>query len=144
MRTIEINVYEYEELNEKAKDKVRSNLSMDYCWGHDVLNSLRAFADEIGIDIIDYEIDWGCSARSFVKWRKNYNYNTRFIKNDLTGYCFDYDLTNTWNKTRDVDECIEELLFAVEKDYEYQQTDEYLIDMCNANEYTFDEYGNFI
>ena len=144
MKTIEINVYKYEELNDKAQDTVRYNLVSDYVWFDDALQSLKAFAEEIGIDIIDYSIDYGCSARSYIKWEKNYNYHTRFIKHYLTGYCMDYELTNTWNKQKDVNECIEEWLSSIQKDYEHQQTDEYLIDLCNANEYQFNEKGELI
>lgn len=35
-----------------------------------------------------------------------------------------------------------ELYKWLKSDYEYTQTEEYLIDMCEANEYRFDEYGN--
>lgn len=35
-----------------------------------------------------------------------------------------------------------ELYRWLESDYEYHQTDEYLSEMCEANEYRFDEYGN--
>ena len=142
MRTKTINCYTFDELSDEAKDNVKYTLCAEYVWMHDAIKSLRAFAYEIGIVITDYSIDAGCSAGSYILWEGTPH--SRFIPQDLTGYCMDYSLTKTWNNTRDIDECFEELLSDIQKDYEYQWEDEYVIEMCEENEYEFDEQGNLI
>lgn len=142
MRTKTINCYTFDELSDKAKDNVKYNLCTEYALMSEAIESLEAFADEIGITITNYSIDAGCSSHSYIRWRGTPH--SRFIPQDLTGYYMDYSLTKTWNKTRDVDECFEELLSDIEKDYEYQFEDEYVIEMCEANGYEFDEQGNLI
>ncbi len=146
MRTKTINCYTFDELSDKAKDKAKDNvkytLCTEYVWMHDAIESLKAFANEIGITITNYSIDAGCSAHSYIRWEGTPH--SRFIKEELTDYCMDYPLTKTWNKTRDIDECFGELLSDIQNDYEYQFEDEYVIEMCEANEYEFDEQGSLI
>ena len=142
MRTKTINCYTFDELSDEAKDNVKDNLCTEYVWMNEAIESLKAFADEIGVTITNYSIDAGCSAHSYIRWQGTPH--SKFIPQSLTGYCMDYSLTKTWNKTRDVDECFEELLSDIQKDYEYQFEDEYVIEMCEANGYEFDEQGNLI
>jgi hypothetical protein len=142
MRTKTINCYTFDELSDKAKENVKYTLCAEYTWGDDAIKSLESFANEIGITITNYSIDAGCSASSYILWEGTPH--SRFIKEGLTGYCMDYSLTKTWNNTRDIDECFRELLSDIQKDYEYQWEDEYVIEMCEANEYEFDEQGNLI
>lgn len=142
MRTIETTVYNFDELSDSAKDNAKQKLLSEYFWADDAIESLKAFAHEIGVTIRDYSIDWGCAGRSSVRWQGTPT--TRFIKEDLTGYCMDYELTRTFNKTHDVDEAIEEWLSACCKDYEHQFTDEYAADYFESNGYEFDENGNML
>lgn len=146
MRIIETKVYTFDELSDQAKekaiDKLREMLSYEYFWANDALASLKAFADEIGIHITDYSIDWGCSGRSYIKYSGNHN--GRFIKKDLTGYCMDYPLINEWNKTRDIDSAISSWLNDCEQDYLYQSSDEYVIDYIHSNQYEFTEDGEIV
>jgi hypothetical protein len=143
MRTKTINCYTFDELSDKAKENVKYNyMCTEYVWMSEAIKSLEAFANEIGITITDYSIDAGSSARSYIRW--NGTPHSRFIPQDLTGYSMDFSLTKTWNNTRDVDECFEELLSDIQTDYEYQFEDEWVIEMCEANEYEFDEKGNLI
>tara|TARA_R110001592_G_scaffold128365_1_gene340429 strand:- start:17 stop:493 length:477 start_codon:yes stop_codon:yes gene_type:complete len=143
MRTIEVSVYRYDELNDNAKENVKHTLCNEYLDSYDALETLNRFADEIGIKIIDYSIDWANANRSYVKWEKTYYYHTMFIKEDLYGW-LDYPLTKTWNKTKDVEECISEFLSEIEKDYWSQFEDEYVTDMCDANDYEFTVQGELI
>lgn len=142
MRTKTINCYTFNELSDKAKDNAKYNLCTEYVLMDDAIESLRAFAYEIGITITDYSIDAGCSGHSHIRWEGTPH--SRFIKEELTGYCMDYSLTKTWNKTRDIDECFRKLVSDIQKDYEYQWEDEYVIEMCEANGYEFDEQGDLI
>lgn len=138
---IERNVYQFDELSDRAKDNVRYDFS-DYHWMYEAIDTLNAFADAVGIRVIDYSIDCGCSARSYVKWEGEPS--GRFISTDLTGYCMDYEITTEWNKSRDVDAAISTLLNEIERDYEHQMSDEYLSEHCKCNEYEFEEDGSLI
>ena len=144
MRIMEVSVYRYNELNDKAKENVKHTLCTEYLWGDDAIETLKRFADEIGIKIIDYSIDWANANRSYVKWEKTYYYHTMFIKEDLYGTWLDYPLTKTWNKTKSVRQCISEFLSEIEKDYWNQFEEEYILDMCEANDYEFTEQGELI
>ena len=144
MRTIEVSVYRYDELNDKAQENVKHTLCTEYLDSYDAIETLKKFADEIGIKIFDYSIDWANANRSYVKWEKTHYYHTMFIKEDLYGTWMDYPLTKTWNKTKDVEECILEFLSEIEKDYWNQFEEEYVTDMCDANDYEFTEQGELI
>lgn len=142
MRTIEVNVFTYNELSEDAKQNARDQLVSEYLWQHEAINSLKAFADEIGITIENYTIYWWYPSKSYIGWIGTPS--TKYIKEDLTGYCMDYPLTKTFNKTKDVDEAINAWLEDCCNDFDHQQTDEYMIEHCEANGYEFDEQGNLI
>tara|TARA_R100001369_G_C3276009_1_gene161021 strand:+ start:354 stop:788 length:435 start_codon:yes stop_codon:yes gene_type:complete len=144
MRTIEVSVYRYDDLNDKAQENVKHTLCTEYLDSYDAIETLNRFADEIGIKIFDYSIDWANANRSYVKWEKTHYYHTMFIKEDLYGSWMDYPLTKTWNKTKDVEECISEFLSEIEKDYWNQFKEEYVTDMCDANDYEFTEQGELI
>ena len=144
MRTIEVSVYRYDELNDKAQENVKHTLCTEYLDSYDAIETFKKFADEIGIKIFDYSIDWANANRSYVKWEKTHYHHTMFIKEDLYGSWLDYPLTKTWNKTKDVEECISEFLSEIEKDYWSQFEDEYVTDMCDANDYEFTVQGELI
>ncbi len=62
MRTKTINCYTFDELSDKAKDNVKYNLCTEYVWMHEAIESLKAFANEIGITITNYSIYPCCQA----------------------------------------------------------------------------------
>ena len=144
MRTIEVSVYRYDELNDKAQENVKHTLCTEYLDSYDAIETLKKFADEIGIKIFDYSIDWANANRSYVKWEKTHYHHTMFIKEDLYGTWMDYHLTKTWNKTKSVTQCISKFLSEIEKDYWLQFEDEYVTDMCDANDYEFTVQGELI
>ena len=145
MRIIETEVYTFDELSDDVKENVKIDLMSEYFWGDDAISSLKAFADEIGIKIIDYSIDWSCSAISFVKWEWSLDeHKNDLLVEDLTGYCMDFELIDEWNETKDVDDSINRLLYSCERDYEYQFTDEYVSEHCEANGYEFTKNGKLI
>jgi len=39
-------------------------------------------------------------------------------------------------------DCLQSWIYAARDEYEYSMSDEALIDLADANEYEFDEYGN--
>ena len=145
MRIIETEVYTFDELSDDAKENAKIELVSEYFWADDAIASLYAFADEIGVKIIDYRIDWSCSAISHVKWEWYVDEHKNDLSvEELTGYCMDYPLIDEWNKTKDVDDAIGSWLYNCESDYEYQQSDEYMSEHCEANEYEFTKEGTLI
>lgn len=142
MKTIEISLYSFNELSEKAKEKALSIYQTEnqYFWENEALESLKAFFDEIGLFIINYQIDWYCPNNSWVRYEGKTN--GKFIKKYFTGYCLDYPLSSTWNKTKDVEKSLWAFFLETQKDYEHQLSEEYFSEYCEANEIYFDEKGN--
>lgn len=67
MRTIEVKLYQFSELSEKAKEKaVEENAStQEYFWADDQIKSLQKFAEHFGAKLLKYEIDWLNNSYSF-------------------------------------------------------------------------------
>ena len=145
MRIIQTEVYTFDELSDDAKENAKIELVSEYFWSDDAIKSLYAFADEIGIKITDYSIDWYCSAISYVKWEWYLDEHKNDLSvEELTGCCMDYPLIDEWNKTKDVDDAIDAWLYTCQRDYEHQQTDEYMSEHCESNKYEFTKEGKLI
>ena len=144
MKTIEVKCYEFDELSDQAKENALSNYQMNtkYNWGDDAINSLKSFFNEIGLTIKYYSIDWLSPSHSEIEW--DGKHNGRFIKEYFTGYDSDYTLSKSWNKNRDIRDAVWEFLIDCRDDYEYQISEKGYKELCDANEYYFDENGNLI
>ena len=142
MKTIEITAYSFSELSDDAKMRALTDYQSDceYSWSYDAIKSLGAFMDAIGVTMTNYDIDWLSPSRSKVLYEGNPN--GQFIKEDLTGAFSDYSLTTTWNKTRSIEDAVNEFLSEICNDYEYQLSEDGFIEYCNGNEIIFDENGN--
>lgn len=141
METIQVNIYDFNELSEKAKLKALTDYQCEaeYYWGYDSLTSLKEFMKEVGVNMTDYDIDWLNPGRSRVYYEGTPH--GQFIKEDLTGFCMDYPLTNTWNKTKSIGACIDAFLKDCANDYEYQLSEDGYNEHCNGNEIKFYEDG---
>tara|TARA_B100002019_G_scaffold264021_1_gene252509 strand:+ start:191 stop:628 length:438 start_codon:yes stop_codon:yes gene_type:complete len=145
MRTIETEVYEFHELSEQAKENAKIELVSEYFWSDEAIASLYAFAEEIGIKITNYSIDWDNYANSSIDWEWIVDEHKDDLSvEELTGYIMDYPLIETWNRDKDVDDAIYSWLYNCHQDYIFQFTDEYMIDHCIANEYEFTKEGTLI
>lgn len=142
MEKIEITLYQFSELSEESKQNALSTyeFDMEYIWGYEALDSIKAFFREIGVTLTNYSIDWLSPSQSYVKYQGTPH--TQFIKHDLTGFCFDYSLTTKWNKTRDIEDSVHALLVECMHDYEYLLSEEAYSEHCQANEIYFDQQGN--
>jgi hypothetical protein len=56
----------------------------------------------------------------------------------------DFPLIEEWNDTKDVAIAIGAWVNDCQKDYEYQQSDEFMVEHCEANEYEFTKEGKLI
>jgi len=144
MKTIEVNIYPFSELPEQAKVRALMNYQSDceYDWAHDAIQSLKAFMNAVGIKLWDYQIDWLCPSQSKVRY--NGTPHGRFIKEELTGVFSDYSLTKTWNKTKSIELSVSQFLKECADDYEHQLSEEGYAELCELNDYWFDENGNLI
>jgi hypothetical protein len=146
MRIIETEVYTFDELSDDVKENVKIDLMSEYFYEAEAIDSLYAFAREIGVDIINYSIDWANVWNCDIKWRWS---NLDIYKNDLTtdsltGYCMDIPLIDEWNRTKDVDDSIDKWIRECNEDYEHQFSDEYVSEHCEANEYEFTKDGKLV
>jgi hypothetical protein len=145
MRIIETEAYTFDELSDDAKEKAKIELVSEYFWSDDAIASLYAFADEIGIKITDYSIDFSGYSHNSISWEWIIDEHKNDLSvEELTGYCADYPLIDEWNKTKDVDGAIDAWVNDCQKDYEYQQSDEYMFEHCESNEYEFTKEGKLI
>jgi hypothetical protein len=144
MKTIEVNVYQFSELSEQAKVRALSNYQSDceYDWSYDAIQSLKAFMNAVGVELMDYQIDWLNPRISKVRY--DGTPHGKFIKEDLTGVFSDYPLTKNWNYSKNIEYAVDCFLAEICNDYEYQLSEENYAEICESNDYWFDENGNLI
>jgi hypothetical protein len=163
------NVYSFGELSEKAKRKAIENLydlNVDYGWW----NSVYEDAENVGIKITSFDIGRGESitgqftedalftafkivdehggtcdtyqlAKSFLAQRTSIIESAE--KDETGGFKDEYELDSLLNDIED--EFKEDLLYSylkmLREEYEYQTSEEAIIETIECNEYTFLEDG---
>lgn len=157
MRTIEQTIFNYSELEDSAKERAREWFSSGgYTWIDEGLDSVRAFCAHYGVKITDYDL----SPYSYSSIDTNVeNCHVRGVtlkqvekEKDLmpTGYCLDCDLfitmfesmrDNGGNALQAFKDAIEAGKKAIIAEMEYQDSDEYITEMMEANNYELDESG---
>lgn len=157
MELIEIQVFDYKELDEQAKEKARDWFSSGgYVWTDEGIDSIKAFCEHYGIELKDYSLS--PYSYSYIKTNAE-NHHFRGIKlkqvekeKDLmpTGYCVDCDLfitmyesmkENGGNAFQAFLDAIEAGKKALIADMEYQDSEEYISEMMQVNGYRFTEWG---
>jgi hypothetical protein len=119
-KTVEVDVYKFEELSDRAKEKAREwyRSGFDYYWGDDNISSLKEWADWFNVKIKNYSlggsdnrsqgVDFDLYIDSNVdqlrgvrlwKWMNNQTVLPDLTGNcPFTGFCFDENLLD---KVRD-------------------------------------------
>lgn len=157
MRLATYPVYTFAELSEEAKEKARAwrRDGLEYAWWDESLESIKAFAAEFGVKVTDYSVStWG---HSYVNTdAEPSSFRGRNLKNIpdretfLTGYCLDTTLMYTFHdaiKQHKGDlyaaflDAIDEAARDIERDMEYQESDEAIDESITINEYEFYEDG---
>lgn len=155
MRIVEEKILKYEELDDSAKETAKEwwKDGLDYPWWRDAHESIKVFCDRFNVRIKDYSI--GAFSPSWLDTDVDKG-NFRGIKlKDIdrdampTGYCLDCDLWftfyDTWKATSDplqaFKEAIEVAVKDIQKDMEWQFSDEAVEEMLIINEYEFTEDG---
>jgi ribosome assembly protein YihI (activator of Der GTPase) len=157
MRTIEQVIYKYSELDDSAKQSAKEWFSQGgYTWIDEGIDSIRAFCKHYGVKLEDYSIS--PYSYSYIKTNVE-NHHLRGIKFKQvekekgltpTGYCLDCDLFSTmYESMRDNGgNALSAFLDAIEAgkrgiiaDMEWQDSDEYIEEMMDINDYEFNEQG---
>lgn len=160
MRTItkEVQLYKYEELSDTAKERVKEWRNQDgHAWGDESIASLKAFAAQFGVKVTDLCYSpWGNADISTDATPANFRGFTltqaRALPEYLTGYYLDATLygvfVREFEQTGDAFHAFNKAMDAGIKeardDWEYQFSDEYMQDACDANEYEFTADGRIV
>jgi len=156
MRIIETKAYQFEELDEQIKEKAIDNnrhiFVEDDFWYEFIKEDLMS----VGIELRGCDIERG----SFAKIHLEDLYETCDLILKLHGEnCETYKIAKRYIKEyndiqhdEDLDdldqeyqkEFSEEALSMLRKEYEYMTSDEYVIEMFQANEYEFTDQGKLI
>lgn len=141
MKIIEVTLYRYDELSDKAKLNalIDYQCNTEYDWGFEAIASLEAFMNAVGVKMVNYDIDWLAPHRSRVQYYGKPT--TKFIKEELTGYCADITLSKTFNKTKSIEDAVFAFFKDCADDYEYQLSEDGLAEYALANDLWFDENG---
>jgi len=158
MKTKTIELYEFDELSEEAKEKARDwyKENMDYYWWNEAKKSLDTFCSDLGIEVTNYSIspyefsfvDTNCDN----VYTEYDGYVPQFEDEYMpTGYYTDCVLYNTYMNlirsselqdvgekiTKAIDEALGEFVDTVKSDMEYFYSDESVDEHITINEYTF-------
>lgn len=153
MRQQTISLYTFSELTEEAKEKAiqdyRESPYIDEFALQEGIKSLKAYCEHFGVELEDYSI--GAFHRSYAKTdASNAHFRGLKLKDcdpDLmpTGYFIDQDFFlafyDNFKRTGDAlgafNHGLELGIDAIINDAEHCYSDEYIIDMIEANEYEF-------
>ena len=160
MRIIETKAYQFEELDEQTKEKAIDNyryVSVEHdSWWDFVKEDLNY----IGIELRSFDIDRGSFAEihsedfyetceKIIETHgencETYKIAERYIKeyNEIHQHIHDDDAIECLDEEYQK-EFSEEVLSMLRREYEYMTSDEYVIEMFQANEYEFTDQGKLI
>lgn len=156
MKTIEINIYQYAELEDSAKQRARQWFSESgYVWIDEGIDTIKAFCDLFGVTLKDYSLST-CSHSYITTNAENEHFRGLTLKQveknralSLTGYCLDCDLLETMADSMKASGCalsafndaIDAGKRGIIADMEWQDSEEHIAEMMEINAYDFDEHG---
>lgn len=155
MRTETIEIFKFNELNDKAKERARDwyRNGLDFAWSDESLDSIKAFCEHFGARLTGwsvgayspYSFDVDAPASLFRGLK------LRDVNRDAmpTGYCLDcalwFTFYDTFKATGCASKAFEAALDQAFKDWradmEWQLSDECVDETIEANEYEFTEDG---
>lgn len=157
MRQQVLNVYTFDELNDKAKEKARDKYRIysEYPWHDESRQSIEAFCNHFGVKLKKWMVDAWCY--DYSTDATNENFRGMKLKdfnrdNMPTGYCLDCDLWMTFydsfKRSGDAKDAFDDALRAAFqawcKDIEYHFSDDAIDETMIANDYEFYENGEMI
>lgn len=158
METVQIEVFTFDELSERAKETARQWWCSDcepLAWSDESLGSIKDFCEHFGVTLKDWDVrPYGCPSYSTNAENRHFRglRLSQVDKNAMpTGYCLDTTLWVTFydhfEKTGDAKGAFDAALWEAFKewrnDMEYQLSDECVDDLLIVNGYTFTEDGKF-
>ena len=155
MRVIEQNIYKFDELNDKAKEKAREwyRENMDFAWADDSLESIKAFCSHFGAKLLEYSVNvYGHSScvadapASLFRGLKLKDVDRNAMP---TGYCLDCSLWFTFYDefkrtgcaSKAFETALDEGIRQWQKDMQSELEDEYVDENLIINEYEFTQHG---
>jgi len=172
MKTIKINLFKFNELNEEAKQVAIENYKntvTEYCFADEAIKSLEKFAEHFNSKLKNWSIDFFNYSPSFATFSEVEEIEENELKElimqmgefnpetlrglgdcKFTGVCFDEEAADGarkafFNGERNVNEILQagfdSWINSVNKDAEYQISDEAVSETLKANEYDFTEDG---
>lgn len=156
MRQETINIYQFDELSDAAKERAIEKMReiSEYPWFDECLGSLRAFCDEFSVRVTDYTLS-DCyrahiSTDATPKHFRGVKLSSFERESMPTCFGFDCDLRYTFydefkrtgNAYHAFEMAIEAFLSSVKKDIEWQYSDECIAENIEANGYEFTENGD--
>lgn len=164
MRIIETKAYQFHELDEQTKEKAIDNYRYIGVEHDDWWDFVKEDLISVGIELRSFDIDRGSFAEIhsedfyetcelILKWHgencETYKIAERYIKEYKHIQYHIQDDEDLDEKLEDLDEEYQkefswEVFSMLRKEYEYMTSDEYVIEMFEANEYEFTEEGKLI
>jgi hypothetical protein len=155
MRQETINIYQYDELSTKAKEKAVEwyQEGQEIFWRDEYLASLKAFADMLGLTIKNYSMD-GLSSFTYAVLDMSEHFTLAktalpALGCEMTGYAGDDDLLASLHAVKgksvsadDIKEALDAWSKSVDADAQYQVSEEAIAEHIIANEYEFTVAGS--
>jgi hypothetical protein len=157
MQVVELQIFQFHELSDEAKDKAREwyRTDMDYHWGDESLESIQAFCNHFGIHHIRWSVAPYCTPDYHVDYFNSHFRGmklTDFNRDHMpTGFCLDCDLWITFydefKRTGSAKTAFDKALWAGfiawRNDMEAQLANDYIDEHIQINEWTFTKEGKF-
>lgn len=159
MKTVTINVYNVNELNESAKERAHYDYlsnGFEHHWIDESIESVKTFCELFNVNITRYELT--TYGYSYIDTDVVNNNFRGFKLSDclqdeysLTGYCLDYGLLKTFNDTfkqtgdakQAFNAAIKQAVKDIVSDMKYQESLEYFCEMAEANNWQYLENGDY-
>jgi hypothetical protein len=155
MQVIETVVYDFDELNDTAKERARDwwRTVGEFPWFDEYQASLIAFCDKFRVRINESYLsdDYRATVVTDAQPHHFRGLKLKEIRRDemLTGFTADcslmFEFYDQFKKTGDAkyafEQAIQQFLIDLRRDIESTYEDEYIDEMLTANQYTFTEDG---
>jgi hypothetical protein len=156
MEVVELQIFQFHELDEQAKNKAREWYRQDihYPWFDEAKQSLDAFCDHFGIRVRDYSFG---DYRGYVKTDAEHRHfrGVKLSEQDRdampTGLWLDCELfmyfydqfKSTGDAKTAFDYALQNFVQAIEKDVEHYYSNEAIDDHIQINEWSFTAEGKY-
>src|SRR6056300_1186360 len=151
MKTVKINIYKFNELEKTIQKKVIDKFKYedDYMFIDEDIKIIKEFAEDFGVNIYDYSL----SPYSYSYFKYNFdnddidNINLSEMKSDEPLYEILFnEFKKKYKYTHDYEYSFEQVMEKAKKyiidEMIYQDSDEYITETIEINNYDFTEDGN--